>query len=122
MIYIVGDKPSPRMKPDAAPFRGAYCEARLQEWLKALGIETHIICNRTDNTFTALKTLLLAYTMYEQRHNIRVIALGNEASKALGDIPHFKLPHPSGRNRQLNDKEFIAEKLKQCQTWLKEKQ
>jgi len=31
---------------------------------------------------------------------------------------YFSLPHPSGRNRLLNDKKYIKLKLKECKEWL----
>ena len=50
----------------------------------------------------------------------KVIALGNVASDSLKklDIIHFKMPHPSGLNRQLNDKEFEKKKIKECYNYL----
>jgi len=50
------------------------------------------------------------------------VALGNNASRALYGIPHFKLPHPSPKNRKLNDKEFIASELQKCYSYLKERE
>jgi hypothetical protein len=118
MIIFVGDKPSPRMKPGAKPFEGAACEKRLMAWIEQLvkrrpvwrDCELH---NRIDERFEFHK----ARALYFGYH---LIALGNNASKALKGIPHFKLPHPSGRNRQINDKEFIKKKLLECKKWLKE--
>lgn len=50
-----------------------------------------------------------------------VIALGNFASDALKKlgIEHFKLPHPSPRNLQINDKEFIQSRLDECKNFFK---
>ena len=50
----------------------------------------------------------------------KVIALGNVASNSLKklNIDHFKMPHPSGLNRQLNDKEFEKKKIKECYNYL----
>ena len=50
----------------------------------------------------------------------KVIALGNVASNSLKklNIDHFKMPHPSGLNRQLNDKEFEKTKIKECYNYL----
>lgn len=48
-----------------------------------------------------------------------IVALGNKASEALKDIPHFKLPHPPGLNRQINNKEYIKSKLKAYKMYIK---
>lgn len=43
-----------------------------------------------------------------------VVALGKTASTALTLLQrqHYQMPHPSGRNRKLNDKTYVAEKIK----------
>jgi len=53
-----------------------------------------------------------------------MVALGNLASKVLTTMgmDHFKLPHPSPKNRKLNNKEFIASELKKCYSYLKERE
>ena len=50
----------------------------------------------------------------------RVIALGNFVSDALkkADVEHFKLPHPSPRNRMINDPEKISSILADCAKYL----
>ena len=112
MILFIGDKPSKRMKPGARPFEGAACEFRLKEWISVVrGSNEYTIINSKDWPNWLLHKNIEV--------NNAIIALGNNASKALGKIPHFKLPHPSGRNRQINDKEFIAKKLQECREWLK---
>ena len=52
----------------------------------------------------------------------KIIALGNEVSKFLKeyDVNHFKLPHPSGLNHQLNDSNFVDLQLKLCRKYLDE--
>lgn len=115
MILFVGDKPSPKMKPGAAPFQGAACEKRLMEWIvNVIPEDFHKvqIINSCDYSDYKLMAHFRASTIF--------VALGNNASKALGSIPHFKLPHPSGRNRQINDKEFIAIKLEKCKNYIKD--
>lgn len=49
----------------------------------------------------------------------KVIALGNVASEALIkiNVDHFKLPHPSGLNRKLNDKKYVTRVLKECKEY-----
>lgn len=114
MIIFVGDRPSPKMKPGARPFEGAACEQRLMEWIKFLaGNSPRIVFNSDE--------LYKDYPQIGRLYNGPIIALGNSASKCLKacGYKHFKLPHPSGRNRQINDKEFIAKKLKECKNWLR---
>lgn len=50
----------------------------------------------------------------------KVIALGKMAVWALGKIgmPCFELPHPSGLNRKVNDKEALQKTLADCKSWL----
>lgn len=114
MILIVGDQPSAQTNPHV-PFQGAACESRLKNWIKALGFEAKII-NRISPYFG------LSVTLATQR-GVPIVALGNEASEALTALntAHFKLPHPSGLNRQINDPEFISNKLFECREWLKER-
>ena len=51
------------------------------------------------------------------------VALGNNASERLSDmdIEHFKLPHPSPRNRKLNDQKFIDSELEKCYRYIKDR-
>jgi uracil-DNA glycosylase len=50
----------------------------------------------------------------------KIIALGKTAQKALTllGVQHFAMPHPSGLNRQLNDANYIAEKIKALKSYL----
>lgn len=51
----------------------------------------------------------------------RILALGSRVSKILdrAKIKHFKLPHPSGLNRQLNDPKYVNWCLGKCYNYLK---
>lgn len=118
-VIFVGDKPSPKMKSGAKPFEGAGCEKRLKAWITLL--------TRGD-IFTARRKYRVVNQcdykpFFPDDFNFHpVIALGEEASRALtkSNIKHFKLPHPSGRNRILNDKSFVMKKLIECKKWLTE--
>jgi hypothetical protein len=48
------------------------------------------------------------------------VALGEDASHRLNSefIEHFKLPHPSGLNRKLNDKQEISRLLYRCKKYI----
>ena len=44
----------------------------------------------------------------------RIVALGKTAAKALTllGVDFYEMPHPSGRNRLLNDPNYVQEKVK----------
>lgn len=115
-VLIVGDRPSPRMRVGAKPFEGARSESKLKKWIETLSITHYSIINQVG---TPLAHFIRAYN-----EGAVCIALGNNASQALSkaNIKHFKLPHPSGRNRLLNDKDFIDKKLKECASWMREQE
>lgn len=50
----------------------------------------------------------------------KLVALGELSSVVLGRLgmSHFKLPHPSGLNRQNNDLEFVRRRLDECKVWI----
>lgn len=50
----------------------------------------------------------------------RIITLGRSAEKALTllQLDFFAMPHPSGLNRQLNDKNFVKEKINNLMRYL----
>ena len=50
----------------------------------------------------------------------RVIALGGFASAALKKIgiEHFTMPHPSGLNRKLNDRDYELKMLRDCHEYI----
>jgi hypothetical protein len=54
-----------------------------------------------------------------QGHN-RIVALGSKVSDILNlmGVEHFKLPHPSGLNRQMNNKPFVEEQLRLCKEYI----
>lgn len=117
MILIVGDTPAPKATTPI-PFKDAKCEPRLNEWIRRLGYrrENCRLINRTSDGFEMAVVLAVNF-------GVPIVALGNNASKALHDmrVNHFKLPHPSGRNRQLNDKAFITDRIALCRIWLRDR-
>lgn len=121
MIIFVGDRPSKSMEPGANPFVGAKCRPRLNEWID------HMFPASAQHYFNYGGYLTLYkivnqcdYTEIEFQlaTNCIFIALGNNASKKLRFTPHFKLPHPSGRNRKLNDKKNIQDLLDACKSYI----
>lgn len=50
----------------------------------------------------------------------KIIALGEMAAWGLTKVglEFHKMPHPSGLNHKLNDKEYVAKVLAECKSWL----
>ncbi len=113
MIVFVGDQPSKKNIDPNIPFVGTQSYKRLLEWIWEMNIDISEV------------KLLNKDSLYRFMHNDfhvrpRIISLGKNAekvAKVYGGL-HFNLPHPSGLNRQNNDKEFIKQKLKECKEWL----
>lgn len=107
------------MNPSQAKTSGTM--KKLNSWMTALGVEyfgfinvssEEGVYNRKSVCYTRLSTAI--------NTDVPVLALGGEASTVLKKIgiSHFKLPHPSGRNRLLNDKNFEASCLEECRQYI----
>lgn len=94
---------------------------RLYGWLDELHLKTVSFINLYEDYEIAYKTEKTEFIQSISKDYDKIIALGSQVSRALSnvDIEHFKLPHPSGRNRQLNDPGFVHKELKACKNWLK---
>lgn len=117
-LLLVGDKPSSKNKDPHIAFIGTKSHKRIEEWLELILEEEAdiIMINQSDPNFTS-------HLIYATLHQYRIIALGEVAAIALannGVVNFFKLPHPSGRNRKLNDKNYIADALRKCKHWIAE--
>ena len=105
----------------------AKCRARFVEWTIYLGIPNASgIVNASQSAgvskFSENDELELRLQHFKYEPD-KIIAFGNFASSCLNkmDIEHFKMPHPSGRNRQLNNRKWVNRKLKECKEWLEKK-
>lgn len=115
-LFLVGDKPSSKNTDPAVAFVGTKSYTTIKAWLKQMGFsEAQIIMvNRVDPSFN---TLVIQATL----GRYKIIAFGEEAKKALTDLgvsKFFSLPHPSGRNRKLNDKKYVEQILNECKSWV----
>jgi hypothetical protein len=91
----------------------------LQVWMESLGIEKWSFNNlylTPDRSKCNVDDIIKMAKEYD-----RIICLGSESSKVLyrHDVDHFKLPHPSPKNRQLNDKRAVEQELKSCKQYLR---
>jgi len=127
-VLFVGDKPSRLNTDPNVAFKGAACEKRLQRWIDEVTLKTGLaawlqesrcreeyeIINCVDKDATYI---VITYILQDWP----IVALGNNAAKFLASInaaPYYKLPHPSGRNRQINDRAFIMNRLRACQSYI----
>ena len=95
---------------------------RLVGWADALGLQHYSFVNcighpgpysHRDVEYEFLQECAKGYD--------KVLALGGFPSKALNRIgvEHFMLPHPSGLNRKLNDKQYEQDILEKCGEYLR---
>jgi hypothetical protein len=104
------------MKPGALPFQGAKCEQRFKAWAKYLtNGDDYYVVNQSDSV------LLWEYLRLAVAYDIPVVALDVNASKALKIVKHYKLPHPSGLNRKINDLNYLQSELSQCKLFVETK-
>ena len=129
MIIFVGDKPSKKNIDSRIAFVGTQSYKRLLEWIFKMDIDINetMIVNRSGvkpYSFNIPEDLHIEFSAYGTSTDYcsgdKIIALGNEAEKVLKEnhIPYFKLPHPSGLNRKLNDKKYIEKELQKCKRWI----
>lgn len=114
MVVFVGDCPSRlNIDPDVA-FIGSKSETVLMDWIRRMDV--YVLSMLNSHTESLMIEVWRRY-----RHGDAVVALGNKASDRLAKagIPHFKLSHPSPRNRLNNDKKFVDDQLKRCKNYLK---
>lgn len=116
MIIFVGDEPSSKNTNPDIPFLGTRSWASLNQWIDLLRIrDTNIITISNSDTQDQLEVI-----EYYHSKGAKIIALGNKAAGRLTklNIQYFKLPHPSPRNRQLNDPTYIINKLEICKAFI----
>lgn len=125
-VWIVGSNPSPKNVNPKLPFWGTKSYDTLSKWLTYLGINKHGLINVSDEVTRGKVPKITNQDLFRLKTKLegatKVIALGNTASTALHrlGIRHFKLPHPSGRNRLLNNQSYLETKLRECKEYLNE--
>jgi uracil-DNA glycosylase len=124
-VWFVGSNPSRKNDDRMTPFYGTRSMLTLSAWIATLGITNYEMINASNEfevdgkvVITDRDLLRLGRTLKNQGRC--VVALGKIASDALKrlDIVHYRLPHPSPRNRLLNDPIFIEGELAKCREYL----
>jgi uracil-DNA glycosylase len=122
IVVFIGSNPSTRSPDDTAFHISTKSRQILMSWIDNKNIEIifdNISNIKTENnrplSLKEIKQSLPILTKSIQDKNPdRIVTLGKTAEKALSLIDLFEFfaaPHPSGLNRQLNDKEYV-EKMK----------
>ena len=116
-VLVVGMNPSTRSSKKSSPTL-----KKLNEWMTDCCVHHYSVINTSDETDPVMKNQIDRSRLktFSKSYD-KVIALGNFASEVLNTIsvPHFKLPHPSPRNRPLNDKSFEARVVNDCRNYVK---
>lgn len=120
-ILFIGSNPSSKAASSEAFGEDTVSGRILRSWIK--GIEgvilfDNIVSQITENN-RPLNQNEMAHasaSLLERINRIdpdRLVALGKSAADALKmlKLEHFKMDHPSGMNRKLNDKAYTASKV-----------
>lgn len=94
---------------------------RLYSWLDQLDLQYVSFCNiYAEFGQFSLRDIDRNYICEITRSPEKVIALGAKTSDILRlmGIPHFRLPHPSNTNRQLNSVSYVRSQLEKCREYL----
>lgn len=119
-VLVVGMNPS--NTPESKKVRKNSTFDRLNKWMDRWQISNYSFINTTEKRFDTISwadvdpiRLREAAMQYD-----KVIALGGFASDSLekAQIKHFKMPHPSPRNRLLNDSNYEWEQIYNCGKYL----
>lgn len=124
LVYFIADKPTKDNVSQQIPLVGTSSYRTLLEWIGMMDIDiTRVrLYNQIDGPFNNVMSRMSLNRAIELRQ-ICVVALGQKAATYLrkaGITNYFMLPHPSGRNRLLNDKKFVKVKLDLCKRFIYE--
>lgn len=116
-IVFVGDRPSKLNSDPEVAFVGTPSFVNLCKWIVKMEVTDFVMVN----SYNHQDSVKICQLWNEGNRNY--VALGNNASERLKSmrIPHFKLPHPSPRNRRLNSRVYVDSQLKKCYLYMKER-
>lgn len=114
-ILVIGLNPTKL----AVPRKGGAVH-RFSRWLDEIGIDIVSFTNLSPDPHWDGKQIDESFLRQSMEGYSKIVVWGNSVSKYLKkmDVEHFVLPHPSPLNRQINNPEFIAQKLKECKEYL----
>ena len=116
-VLFISDRPNVQknVSHDVA-FVGTSSYKTLLEWIYKMQLDLNVV------------EVINAYDIQGNPRSVpsdikkyKVVALGDEAATACQKVPgltYFKLPHPSGLNRKLNDVKTLNERLAKCKKFI----
>ena len=114
MVLFIGDGPNRIDKETGLPFVDPRYASTLRMWINKIApLEAKILNSHNEALLERIKK-------HNELGNV-FVALGNAASKRLKkmEIPHFKLPNPSSKNRKIDDQDYVNSELDKCRDYLK---
>lgn len=120
-VYFVADKPTKTNVRQDTPLVGTQSYKTFLCWLADMRIDISRVrlYNQSDSPFDGDSARFLNKGI--EKGVIKVIALGKKAMEYLNDTgvsEYYALPHPSGLNRQLNNKKKLKQTLDACQVYI----
>lgn len=115
-IIFVGDRPSGKNKSPEIPFVGTPSYRTLLQWIHALDLDFRACDMINASDLETDGERILSMNSESNSGRVKIIALGLTAAKCLDDCGlhgFYTLPHPSPKNRKLNDKRYVNAVLKQ---------
>lgn len=122
LVYFIADRPTKDNISPEIPLVGTGSYRTLLEWIGLMNVDiTRVrLYNQSDNPFNNIMAKISLNKAIELKQ-IAVVALGQKAAtylKKTGIVNYFTLFHPSGKNRLLNDKNFVKLRLEACQKYI----
>lgn len=124
-VLLIGANPSQVSKTNNAFDLSTKSGKKIIEWIcktNTLNLPVslaNVYSGKTINNKPPTKEIIRTHSiMLKMRLDMekptKIVAFGKIAANALNGMGYefFEMPHPSGCNRKLNDKEYVAEKIK----------
>lgn len=129
-ILFIGSNPSHKASSTEAFTEDTVSGRILRDWVK--GIEGTILYDNIVSSVTENNRPLNGNEITDAKTGLsdrikeinpeRIVALGKAASSVLSKLgfKHLGMPHPSGLNRQLNDKAYTTAKIEELKRYCQE--
>src|SRR5574343_422195 len=119
-LLVVGMNPANRPYLDRGKKNPTF--KKLESWMDSLGVKNFSFINTYDTSgeFSSEHVDRPSLKMASKDY-LKIVALGNHVSKVLNTlgIDHYRAPHPSPRNRKLNDKSYERSMLDELSSYLR---